>query len=421
MPDDAATEVRWPDRFVYLCTAGGGVQVNTAPMLHAGLERVVGVVVMIPVADAAQPTSAELAQAILPAERIEAYATRVLRVDPDYFRRVYGNPDLIGPWQNGMTEAASLARELNAEIVFNVTGGRTQAKLGALLGIDGDTPEVLLITVGAEDFIVRGTRIRPGQNLVETPLTVLERLQLRHYLESYGFREANPARRMAGEQRIAARHNLVKSIMALRPSARRSIFSHINRQFSIRHLTAPCQISFFPNLHPAVAQIAAALDDCAFQDGNLTVQTEDGLKFLTGGWLEAAIFLDVSKALAGVPDSTVAANLELTDHRSPESDSKKVDTEFDVVVLTNDKLQLIEAKASLDNNGLHRAIDKLGKYRTQLSGPAGKAWIVAPFHGRADLERAEILAHAEREGVKLLYGSDALAQLTAALTPLQRR
>jgi len=416
MPDDAATEVRWPDRFVYLCTAGAGAQVNIAPMLHAGADRVVAVVIMVPVADPANPTAEEKAQAIIPADRIFSYATRVLNLATARVRRISGHPDLLSAdWARSSRVATDLARELNAEVVFNVSSGRKQATLGALLEMmRRPEPKVTLLTVGSSEFVVRGITLGADGKIAESVLPVEATQQLGPYLTSYGFREIGCERRTRHQEWIEAQHNLVGAIRSLGYRTQQKVFGHFNRTVSTKRLNAPCEIPISTEIEGHMADIATMIDGCSVAHGQLRVESEDGLKFLTGGWFEAEVYTAVREVL--LPTGAIlAANVELTAAKRKRDGFDPAEVEFDVVVLGNDRLDLIEAKSTMDPKGLHGVIDKLAKYRTQLSGPAGVVWLVAPFHNQASLERLGLIEHAKHEGVRFFYGADAVAQMVAQL------
>lgn len=421
MPEDARAEARWPERFVYVCTAGGGANANIAPMLHAGAGRVAGLVVLVPVTDTASPSPPDRAQAILPAERLEAYAGRVLKLPEDRMRRVWGHPDLLGDWSGAMAEAAALARDLDAEIVFNITGGRKPATLGAILGQSGagDVP-VSLISVGVSTFTMRLVRVRPDGMLDERPLPSPGRATLDDYLASYGYREVNRDRRLEWTEWVQSKDRAVRTIQRMGWRDRQATFRPIYRaMFDLRKKPLPLSFDLPDEAPPALRKVVGSLDGVVLESNRLTITTRHARRFLEGGWLEALILDAVASRLGRRSDVQVFAGVEIArDKDQPKRNRSASETELDLVILGDDRVDLVEAKAGADVTGLHNAITKLGHYRTLLSGPAGAAWLVAPLVTRRVLEENELLAHAEAEGVGIYEHTSSVGQL---VTDLKKR
>ena len=214
----AETELaQWPERFVYVCTAGGAATVNLSPMIHAGSSRIVGLVVLRAIADHKSPTTSERAQAIIPASRLMNFARNVLDLSQNDIVLITRHPDLLSDWTNVLATAAELARAKNAEVVFNITGGRKPASLGALLGYSpaSDGPRMSLISVGLSPFVVRLVQWTDTRTLSESPLPVLGRLGLSDYIASYGLVETAKTKRIDLQHWMLAQANATLQVRGL--------------------------------------------------------------------------------------------------------------------------------------------------------------------------------------------------------------
>ena len=417
MSDDARAAAQWPERFVYVCTAGGGANVNVAPMLHAGAGRVAGLVVLVPVTDQHDPTPGDVSHAILPAERLEAYARRVLGLPAERIRRREGHPDLLGDWTGALREAAKLARALDAEIVFNLSGGRKPATLGAMLGQAGagEVP-VSLITVGASSFVVRLLRVAGDGTLDERPLPTAARASLDDYLASYGYREINRDARLAWTGWMQSQEAAIMAIRKATWPQRQTAFRAVYRELAKADRTpVPIEIGLAEDAHSALAPIVSALDGATLTDFRLVISSDEARRFLAGQWLEALILHDVEAVFSDRNDVQIFSNVEIADGVEAGRNTAVAQTEFDLVIMGDDRLDLVQAKAGTDIRGLHDAITKLGAYRTRLSGPGGAAWLVTPLVTRKTLEEKDLIAHARSEGVRIHNNDGAVRRLVSDL------
>ncbi|MCC6008087.1 MAG: DUF1887 family protein [Rhodobacteraceae bacterium] len=390
---------------------------NVVPMLHAGAGRVVGLVVLLPVANPAQPTGQDQAQAVLPAERLEAYAQRVLRLPSEHVRRIFGHPDLLGDWTGAMAQAGGMARELGAEIVFNISGGRKAATIGAILGQAGaDGIPVSLITVGL-DSSMRLVSIGQRGALEERALPTSARASLDDYLASYGYREINQDARLEWtawmQRQVRAVREIKKTPWPVRHIAFRALYRRLS---AAGHQAAVVEIDLSPDQYDALEPIIAALEGARLDHRRLWVETDEARRFLAGQWLEALILHEVEAILGDLPELQVLSNVEIA---PADGDASRnfiaAQTEFDLVILGDDRLDLVQAKAGTDKRGLHDAITKLGAYRTRLSGPAGGAWLITPLLTRSDLDKHHLLTHARNEGVMIYNNDRAVSRLITDL------
>ncbi|WP_298572025.1 hypothetical protein [uncultured Aliiroseovarius sp.] len=407
----------WPERFVYVCGAGGAATVNISPLLHSGRNRVQGVVIMSAVSNERQPTPTDFSQSIKPTKRLKEFCTQVLNLDGSLIKVITKNSDSLRDWQDVLDEASNLAEELDAEIVFNVTGGRKPATLGALLGyrpLNPQSPRLSLISIGHAPFQARLIRITKDGDIQENLLPIEDRLRIGSYLHSYGVTELAPESRLVFESflvdsipatkaigQIAYSENGGKKFSVLYQSLIRSDkAAREGREFRPYSVTLPR-----PFLKPASRLSGVEIQS----DDYVKVETEIAHDFLLGKWLEASIFNKAIEVFEGYNDVEIAAGLRLG--MMSNRKSKPDVTEFDLAILAEERLDLVEAKATFGKAGrtkLHGSIDKLAKYRNQLSGQSGKAWLIAPLLSFEDLAAIDAIDHANNEGVRLIWGANAV-------------
>lgn len=422
---------KWPDRFVYVCGAGGAATVNVSPLLHSGRNCAVGVVIMSAVSNEENPTPTDYKESIYPTERLKGFCAKVLRLDPDTRIKVIpGHSDSFRPWAQVLHTAAEMARELDAEIVFNATGGRKPATIGALLGYrptDPLAPKMTMISVGLSPFQARVIEIGSDGQIHETLLPIEDRLRIGTYLRQYGVSETAPEKRLVFEDfllksRAAAEMLAASAAMAGGRKSIVQLYNVLNREQKAAEVywkfrpysTSPPKVFL-----PAIAQVPGT----RLNPGDtVSIETELAHGFLTGKWLEGLIFYKAREVFGGKNDVKIAAGLELGMPKKPKQ-RKPAITEFDLAILAEDRLDFVEAKAISGKMGkgkLHGAIDKLAKYRDQLSGPSGMAWLITPLLQTGELKDLDAFKHAENVGVKLLCGDAAVQKFGEELAESHR-
>lgn len=424
MLDDPDAHTEWPDRFVYVCASGGAATVNLSPMLHAGKSRVAGLVVLEAVAQHDSPTSAEQVHAIQPSKRLQDYAKNVLGLAKQDIMWIRRHPDLLGVWKEALIEAAEMARERNAEVVFNVTGGRKSATLGGLLGYPRSpgSPKLSMITVGIEPFTVRLVEITENGDLRERLLPVKNRLDLRTYLESYGVREVNTKARRKYQDWMRRQRGVVDVIRNLLADGRaKHLFRPIYND--LRHVKPGlAEVRLKPEIMDIARPLVEELEGCQLRHGAIQIADENVFRFLNGAWLEAALLLSLEDAASRKSDVEIASNVELSGlfdkgavFENGRPTKAAAQTDLDLVILGKDRLDMVQAKANVAVSRLHDGVDKLAKYRNQLAGQGGRAWLVAPLIENSQLKKSNHRAHAANEGVKLVNGREAIEQFTAEI------
>lgn len=422
MPNDPVP-ADWPERFVYMCNATQGAPVNIVPMVNAGAGRIVGMVILIGLSNPDKPTNGDRSNALLPAERLRDYGRSILGLNDKDMIVLKGRTEYFSDWTNAFGTAADLAEELNAAIVYNITGGSKPQAVGALLGQpaarDG-SPAVSVISFG-HDRRTRRLQIDPKGQLNEDLLPVAEGMTLDTYLKSLGLKEnAGEARRTkqstmqhdnnaadAMEKLLAktGQFNLRRMFAGLYSPLYNKV---VNGEISV--VLKPESAGFFK---PVILNLPnTTLDDV----GTVIIRSSDDLEFLQGKWLEHAIYTRVARLFTGRNDAEVASGVRFGSGAGGNVDY----SDFDLAVLSGDRLDLIEAKAYINAKGMHEAIEKLARYREIVGGHAGSAWIVAPLLDHGQLNKVEMLTHAKDAGISLLFGKSALNTLESQIKASHR-
>lgn len=420
----------WPGRFVYVCSATGGAVVNRAPMLHAGSGRVAGLVIMRATSTPAPADwePSDRSQAALPAERLVAYGRGALGLRTADVKVVPGHPDRFTDWTDVLNIAASMAMERDAEIVFNITGGRVACKLGAFMGFNPaePTPALHVVSVRSRPFGVDLVSIDENGVMRQSPLPVEERLSLADHLASYDLKEAEHGARMTRQDRLRAAAQISDRVLARvaenkDPRSFNVIFAELYKKLGDR---APVEFE----LSEAADRTLRALEldvgvrDLAFlPDRKLMVSSQFALQFIRGGWLEAAIYARIQAVLRGRNDTEVVAGLVL-EYLSGEPGRHRAIAEIDLAIFAEERPLLIEAKAVIGVKSMNLAVDRIAQMRQRLGGVAADAWIVAPLLDEARLKSIDALRNAEEMGIRILSGPAAVDTLeTEVLAALDQK
>lgn len=403
---------QWPDRIVYVCSAGGAINVNVAPMVQAGKGRVAGIVVAEGISTPNQPNLTDEREASIPVRAILDFGRSFLKL-PESAMRVYrGNGDLIGDWLGLLSFAQELAEQLNARVLFNLAGGRKPMTIGGLFGAPrrGLAAPPVYLTVGMNAFTLRLVELTVDGAVIERPLPVRRHLDLRNYLAMYGIEEDRPAQRQNAEQSILAQTEALAYIEQLLASGRaHSMFAPLLRAIA-NTSSAPCTIRLpkggFP---PETNDLLAFLTDCSVSDSGLKIESTESLYFLKGDWLEALCLRAVRSALAGCSDSSVLGKFAFR-----RIGFSAVESEFDLLVYGRDRITIGECKAVTTIHTLREGINRLDRYRSELSGRVGRAWLVAPLLQHRQLNGSGCLYQAKSQAVELFYGREAIRRVTEA-------
>lgn len=410
----------WPDRFIYVCGAGSAMSVNLLPLANAGRDRVAGIIIMSAVVDKNNPTPAEKAQAIGPTDRIIRYAVDVLGFSIQDMRVRNGHPDKFSDWLDILNEAADWAAESDAEIVFNVTGGRTASKIGPLLGARKDgLSKLSVLLVGTSPLGITLVRSNGRDGIEEIPMPVVRRWRIEEYLSAYGAREINSEARIERHWQLSAAGTQPMSM--LRTAARNGVGKY-RKAFGALYAAIPPKTRKLNrnNWSPKEFRINRSELDLLVRsglfenidgitwdrDGAIRVETFFAFEYIAGKWLEAALLHRVESSLARRNDVEIIAGLEF----GLEGSGKKTVSEFDIAVLSENSLTLIEAKAVVSPAGLQGDVAKLANHRDRFCGPTGRAFIVCPLLSRDDVEAAK------RDGVEVMFGPSAVDMTVKKIT-----
>lgn len=432
--DDAPT---WPERFIYVCNAGGAMIVNLAPLLHAGKEHVAGVMILQGLSNPKSPTGSDQTHSLWPSGRLNRYATKVVGLPEERIRCFSGNGDLLSDWSSILNEAQAWAEELGiADVVYNVSGGRKPCTLGALLGMrqSAASVRVSLISVGQEPFDVRLIRLNGNEGAIsENVLPVEARLSLDDYLTTYDFPERDKGDRLLRQSQALDASRFGQGILNWVDGPERE---HAKWAISALHFAMGGDRGRGPkppfdlklsniddskvrkNLSRALDKIgeigfAGVRDVELLRDGEtvagLRVMSAAAQALLGGTWLEAAMYARLRDKIKHRLDVELAAGVNL-----PAADD--VDTgELDLVALHNDRLQIVEIKAWTVIKGLHGELAKLANRKMMLAGQRGPAWLVAPLLDRRQVSAARLDDAASKLTVELHYGRGAVDRFIGAI------
>lgn len=405
----------WPERFVYVCSAGGAANVNIVPMLRAGRDRVAAVVILVGLANRNKPNASDKRHALDPADRIRTFASTALGLEKDQIKIVLGHSDLITDWNNASDEIADFVQAHGGVAVFNLTGGRVASKIGGMLGLMG-RPEIHVqyLTVGLDDFTVRLVGPQASGGFREVPLPVTNGVDLATYLGTFGIAEQDEAARRGRERAFA---DAIRTTRQLDSALDDPLFVDAQKEL-LRALPIPEKKDVKPPIslqlnhaHLPVLQSAfGGTPGVEWTNGELFIRSKHALEFLQGKWLEALAYNRACDAFRGSNSVKVAAAVEIA--RGKDAPPDATETDIDLVLLGNDQLSLIECKAIVNPKGqLRKGIDTIAVRRDELVGPGGKAFLVAPLLSARQIQRGRYFEQARARNVRLLCGPDAINQL----------
>ena len=429
----------WPERFVYVCSAGGAAIVNRAPMMQAGENRVAAVVVLRAISDPDNPTSADKAHAIQPTERLRDYAIRALGLDKSRFRVVQGHPDNFSDWKNVLNEAYVQASKLNCDIVFNVSGGRTPCKIAPLLGFNEQPapPTLKILSVGLAPFRMDIVEFEDENRIIQGSLPIEKTTSIRDYLSSYGMREIDREGRPKLQDRMINISEFSERFLSVysslgQGSDRRAMKSAMgNLQYTAAEAVRDHR-NPFPKIVPIDKKHMRFLDRQGLLSGldgldrseedSLVVSDKFSAEVLAGKWLEAVVYSRLDKELGGRNDLEYGCGIRLAldakDNKRKNPKSPKYGneiTDLDCVVLADERFDIIEAKAVTGLTNFREGIVRLSEYSSMLSGQAGRAWLVAPFIDSTEAKTRDMNSHASQMGVELLVGPNAVGMLISRI------
>ena len=439
---------KWPERIHYVCNSGSGIVVNASPPVQAGAERVVGMTILCAVGEQSRPTSAEERESIGPMNRLTRFARERLGVEA---RPVFGAPDSHEAWTGLLDREAAHATELNATLVYNVTGGPRALPLAVLLGASNAArAATCAISVSFADRTCKRLAFDDQGALVdERPLPAHERIGFEDLLPLYGYQEQRPDQRQAGEERLLQRSGVAERVLEAslgwwdvvakewvvkrkRANGRRELGKNIvSRLHKLVHEREPpfmAHRSQFGNSR-AIAPVFESfeglegLEVVRNSEGlveNLEIRSEAAARFVGGVWLEAAILGRVRRAMGHAAGAEVVAGarIRVDGSKTREASDPPDDSEIDVAIVVNEQLHVIEAKAVRESGKIGDHVAKLVKIRQELGSQVMRCFLVAPLLGVNDLARGDFVARAKKQGVDLLYGRSALNDLDREVAAL---
>lgn len=443
------TPAEWPNRIYYVCNSGSGIVVNATPLVQAGADRVAGMQILCGVRNQRTPTPAEQRESIRPAKRLTAFARhRGMVVD----NPIYGAPDSYAAWRHVLNEAAGRAGELDATVVYNVTGGPRSVPLAAIIGASNSVrASMVALAVSFRDR--RCTQLMfdsSGALAGESTLPAHGRIGFDGLITLYGYREQNPDERRRHEAFLGDHQYIAGCVLAEtnrrdrrdRRGGKSAVAAlHWSMQFDAasdargESATPFCvEVATLRAPPDALQRVVTAFDGL---DGlkvvrgkagrvlRIEVETEVARRFVGGVWLEAAVFGSVREVFRRTRAEVVAGAVLAVEGRPPRSSNiVPDDTELDVAVVLDDQIHVIEVKAVTRTGSAEHGrkfgdhIAKLVKIRQELGSQVMRSYLVAPLLSRSELERGSFVERAEKQGVRLLYGHRALQLLGRELSKL---
>lgn len=427
-------EIDWPERIYYVCNSGSGIVVNATPLVQAGTDRIAGMRVLCGVRDPKKVTPPEQHQSIAPAERLEAFAREIgIRAIDD---RMHADPDLYAAWIGSLNASAARAKELNATLVYNVTGGPRTAPLAALLGTTNmSRSSIVAIAVSFSDRTCRQLVFDDdGVLTAEHQLPSYARIGFDRLIPLYGYREQDPGSRRDHEEFICKHREVAERVLKETKSGGKAAVAalHWSMHFDsggrprIKPF-APFRVDFdeiakrpyarepLKRVGPLTRVIEAfqCLDGLEIVRARgrkierIYVKTEQACRFAGGVWLEAVVFGLVRDVFEDILGAEVVANATLAVAGTPPRSSNVLpdDREIDVAVVVDDQLHVIEVKAVNNSRGFGKQINKVAILRQELGSQVMRAFLVAPLLVKSDLENssASFIKRAVKQGVRLYF------------------
>ena len=452
----AGAAAEWPERIHYVCNSGSGIVVNASPPMQAGRERIAGMTILCATPDWSQPKPEELRESLAPMRRLCQFARERLEIDAD---AVYGAPDSSGGWIGALDREAKRAAKLDATLVYNVTGGPRSLPIAALLGAPNAVrAQIFAISVSFADRTCRRLVFNAQGELVdEAVLPTRGRIGFGELVPLYGYREQDRAERRKHEAFLTGHSGVADRVLEAALRSWRAAGERSKGRRPGKQWTKPVRDygrDVVAGLHlKALDAQALGLPfdiearDLRFRDSRATgpvfkafegieglevardadgrierlgVRGEEAHRFIGGVWLEAAILNRVRRALRHAPRAEIVAGARLAveGSRTGGANAPPDDSEIDVAVVIDDQLHVVEAKAVKQSGKIADAVAKLVKIRQELGSQVMRCFLVAPLLNITDMGRGAFVERAEKQGVRLLYGPQAMNFLEREIAAL---
>ena len=409
------SDTNWPDKIFYVCNSGAGIVVNAAPLVQAGgAERIVGMRILCGVRDQKKPTDAERRESIRPAERLTKFASEQLGIKcVDQF---YGSPDSYVAWSDVLNESAERAKDLEATLIYNVTGGPRAVPLASILGASNEVrASIMMIAVSFGDRTC--TRLVFGDHGAltdERALPAIGRIGFDGLVTLYGYREQDPDGRKTQEAFIkkhgcTARNvfDAIKGPVGVGKSAIAALHwsmwfdpddnergghfrpFHVDCATLLRRSRRSSRKELLRVLH--AFRDVEGLDIIPDANGNverIEIKSEAARRFCGGVWLEAVVYdlvCGVFKGSKKAHQIIVGATLAVAGTPPRTRNVLPDDMELDVAIEIDDQLHVIEVKAVTTSRGFGEHIAKLVKIRQELGSQVMSVYLVAPLLDQEDL------------------------------------
>ena len=425
----------WPEKFVYVCSAGEAAIVNALPLVHAGPERVVAAFVLCGVKDRDRATSTERTQAVVSADRLAALIENWCPGRP--VEVLYGDPNSVSDWSHRMPEILAF-KNGDFPIVLNLTGGRKQMALGALLGCSraAKTPPHFIFVGGGPlgiDFI--------DQEGTQSTARVHGELDISEYLNLYGLSRRTPELSRRKHQSHEEAADAVEQFSGIILKDAASLQAIISDSIKPR-LSADGKIFNAGLVDPWFSKkgsnrqkkrVGDALKCLVGVDGLTSAVNEndqtvlhaarrEGVDLLNGGWIEALLYNKLREHFHDRPDVRILPNVEVG---YPEGD--EIIGEIDIAILFKSQLHVIETKVahfgSTQNGASAKALAQIDKWKRLMLGQFGRVILVQPRQTQQNppLAKGSFLSRALAAGADLALGPGAIEDAVALVERLSRQ
>lgn len=433
----------WPDKFIYVCNATQAAIVNVLPLVHAGIERVRRIVILVGAKGPNETDARARREALDPAQRLKEFTRELIGGrHPIPIDFLYGDPAMFADWIRHIEAICADASQLGIPVIYNFTGGTKPTCIGAIVGGINKTQLVL----SAGDPLRTTFMDTTGAHEAERN----GGLSLEQFLACYGLHEINPEGRRKQEQLYEAHRAAIDRFaervfrLAGDPNGVGRFFGELGKL--LKPLTAKSG-EFVPGalkLNETRAgrigeELAAALTEfralpgCTIESPGdheamiVHVKKEGAARMLNGGWLEGFLFNRVRALMAGRNDCFVYANVRLAfPPRGP--GPKETVAEIDVAVMIQSQLHIIEAKtasfgAKASKAGNEHSLAQIDSIKRQLLAQFGCAFVVNPRETTSSLEGGpgDFVRRSRAAGIELLLGAKSADLLDARLRQLMNR
>jgi hypothetical protein len=418
MKFNSIEDIKIPDAFTYLCSATGYNDVNLIPLYHFATGRIKKLVIQVGIQDPEKKQSdIVLANASRPASWLLKFVIKEFGIAPTDIELIPGHPDDIACWETGIT----WAEQFDLPILANLQGGTTQMSIGASEALMRSHCEVMRLFVGkAAAVTLASVVIGDNQKIVALPVTKESKwIPVEVMLDARDCEIAPPKDHNKApylmKHAIVAKQMLQRfcpvepsdPLLDKRREKLNELKSAIKNHDGQSALDLSRRTSFIEMLGEDICASAP------WKEGRLDKPQRD---FFSGDWFEQAIFDLINKHCPSSADFEYRLNVSI---RQTEKNKQPTMNEVDIFVKKRNILNLLEVKTAAGPEFIVSSIDRLSGVKHALTSPLAKAWLCVPLYvGTPEVSADEMTSRAEKKGVTLLTGKNAVARLLGEIKRL---